>query len=93
MPDPQSNDAIVSFVTIAEYNSLEEALVVQGLLASYGIAATVADENFRRLYGGSVHSGNGIPLQVRQVDAGASLEILQASQQPLKIDATTNDKP
>ena len=83
MPDSQPLDAAVSLVTIAEYNSLEEALLVRGLLGSYGIEATLADENFLRLYGGSVHSGDGIPLQVRQVDAEAALEIVRESQRPL----------
>ena len=94
MPDGSQNHNAVSPVTIGEYNTLEEALVVRGLLGSYGIQATLADENFLRMYGGSVHSGQGIPLRVRQVDAEAALEILQESQQPLKMEVRAQrDEP
>ena len=86
MPDNQPNDTTSPLVTVGEYNSLEEALLVQGLLRSSGIEAILADENFQRLYGGSIHSGNGIPLQVSQEDSQAALEILQESQQPVKIE-------
>lgn len=87
MSERPSPESAISLVTIAEYNTLEEALIVQGLLTAYGIQTTLADENFLRMYGGSVHSGNGIPLQVRQVDAEAAQEILRESQQPLKIES------
>ena len=78
-------DAATSLLTIGEYPTLDEALLVRSLLASYGIEAVLADENFLRMYGGSIHSHVGIPVQVRVVDAEAALEILRESQQPEKI--------
>ncbi|MGC9292936.1 MAG: hypothetical protein ACP5EP_09495 [Acidobacteriaceae bacterium] len=86
MPGQPSSDDAVSLVTLEEYLSLDEALLVQGLLASYGIGAVLEDENFLRLYGGWVHSHSGIPLQVRKVDVEAAREILDESQQPFKME-------
>ncbi len=80
MSDSLPIDDAVSSVLIGEYPSLEEALLVRGLLASYEIAAFLSDENFLRLYGGSIHSHGGIPLRVHQRDAEAALEILRVSQ-------------
>jgi hypothetical protein len=80
MPDGPPADDAVSLVTLEEFASLEEALLVQGLLASYGLEAFLENENFLRLYGGCVRSHSGVPLRVRKIDVGAALEILNESQ-------------
>jgi hypothetical protein len=96
MPDSPPLDDAVSFATIGEYPSLEEALLVRGLLASYEITAFLSDENFLRLYGGSVHSHGGIPLRVHQRDAEVAREILRENQQlpnQKPCETTESDEP
>ncbi len=69
---------------------------MRGLLASYEITAFLSDENFLRLYGGSVHSHGGISLCVHQRDAEVALEILRENQQPPNqkpFETTESDEP
>lgn len=61
-------------VTIDNYNSLEEAYIVKGMLENNGIPALVIDEN--NLY---VPVFNGVRLQVRKSDENRALSLIKST--------------
>lgn len=61
-------------VTIDNYNSLEEAYIVKGMLENNGIPALVIDDN--NLY---VPVFNGVRLQVRKSDENRALSLIKST--------------
>lgn len=61
-------------VTIDNYNSLEEAYIVKGMLENNGIPALVIDDN--NLY---VPVFNGVRLQVRKSDENKALVLIKST--------------
>jgi len=72
---PETEAAFLPTV-VSHCTTLNEAQMVVGLLASFGIPATIDSENYLRMLGSMVPGLGGIRVQVRQLDAEASLEIL-----------------
>lgn len=66
---------------VCHCNTLNEAQMVVGLLASFGIEATIDSENYFRMLGSMVPGKGGIPVLVRQLDAEAAVEILEQNPQ------------
>lgn len=61
-------------VTIDNYNSLEEAYIVKGMLENNGIPTLVIDDN--NLY---VPVFNGVRLQVRKSDENRALSLIKST--------------
>lgn len=61
-------------VTIDNYNSLEEAYIVKGMLENNGIPALVIDDN--NLY---VPVFNGVRLQVRKSDENRAMSLIKST--------------
>ena len=78
-PGPTQRDSVNvvedrALVTVAEYFSPAGAHILRSALDSAGIEAWVADENTGSTYGGVV----GTRVRVREEDAGAAHDLLQA---------------
>jgi hypothetical protein len=69
-------EAAFALTTIFRCPTLNEAQMVVSLLASFGIVAIIDSENYFRMFGGSMPGMARIQVQVRQLDAGAAMEIL-----------------
>jgi Putative prokaryotic signal transducing protein len=67
---------------VCHCNTLNEAQMVVGLLASFGIEAIIESENYYRMLGSMVPGKGGIPVQVRKIDAEAAAEILEQNPSP-----------
>ena len=72
-------EAAFSPTVVCHCTTLNEAQMVVGLLASFGISATIDSENYLRMLGSMVPALGGVRVQVRQLDAEAALEILNES--------------
>ena len=73
---PQTEAALAP-TTVSHCTTLNEAQLVVGLLASFGIPANIDAENYNRMFGSMVPAFGGVQVQVRQLDAEAALEILE----------------
>lgn len=82
-PDTPDNspesEAALAPTTVSHCTTLNEAQMVVGLLASFGIPANIDAENYNRMFGSMVPAFGGIQVQVRQLDADAAREILEQS--------------
>lgn len=79
-------EAAFSPAIVCHCSTLNEAQMVVGLLASFGIPATIDSENYFRMLGSMVPGPGGVRVQVRQLDAGAAMEILNEAPAPLPED-------
>jgi len=82
-------EAAFSPTVVGHCSTLNEAQMVVGLLASFGIEATIDSENYYRMLGSMVPGKSGIPIHVRQLDAEAALEILNET--PEKTESKAED--
>jgi hypothetical protein len=69
-------EAALTPTTVSHCTTLNEAQMVVGLLASFGIPANIDAENYNRMFGSMVPAFGGVQVQVRQLDAEAAREIL-----------------
>lgn len=83
-PRLSPEEEALSTVTVCQCSTLNEAQIVVSLLGSYGIRASIEAENYLRMLGSMVPGVDGVRVQVRQIDAEAAREILDASSNPLE---------
>jgi len=81
--DTRDEDAVSAPVVVDHCSTLNEAQMVVSLLGSFGIEATIDSENYYRMLGSMVPGMGGIRVRVRQIDAGAAMDILE---QPPELD-------
>lgn len=80
-------EAAFSLTTVCHCPTLNEAQMLVSLLGSFGITAIIDSENYFRMLGSMMPGVGGIRVQVRQLDAEATLEILNES----PVSQTTED--
>jgi hypothetical protein len=81
----------ISLITLASFRDLHEALLAQGKLQSAGIECLLADDNVIRMDWLYANAIGGVKLRVREQDAAAARELLDAPMPALLMDDTDGE--
>lgn len=85
-----ASDTEHGLVTIAEFNTVSEALAAQGYLEQNGIRVFLADYHGNSSFGAMLRVG--IPVHVRGVDAQSAVELLENAELNRPVDETVPDQ-